>query len=58
MTVRLSCRIDPDETSLYGSGMFRTHLLFPVLRRFVYLVRRGAGRNDEFDISINLDISE
>ena len=33
----------PEEFRLYGSGTFRILLLFPGLRRYVYLVRRGAG---------------
>jgi len=30
-----------------GSGTFRTPILLSGLRRFVYLVRRGAGRSVE-----------
>jgi len=33
--------------SSHGSGTFRIPILFPGLRRFVYLVWRGAGRLTE-----------
>ena len=47
-----------------GSGTFRTSLFFPGLRRFVYYVRKGAGRRVEIIrvtagiVSIKLEITQ
>ena len=46
---------DDDDDDDEGSVTFRIPLLFPGLRRYVYLVRRGVGRRAELMYVTTID---